>query len=195
MKSLQTPTPLNAPPETLGTRNRTRSRALPERGPLPRIGMLPLLHLPLLQSRILLKNQGYFKTKAASRRMADPGEEIIRIFIADDHEDMRRTLIEILSACPGLVVVGEAADGEETVKEVTRLEPQVVLMDVSMPLMDGVAATRAISETPLDVHIIALSMYDESEKVNAMFEAGAESYFTKTTSVALLINKMRALLS
>lgn len=107
-------------------------------------------------------------------------ERRIRVLLADDHEIVREGLISLLGDEDGIDVVGEAANGREAVDLADRLRPDVVVMDVAMPLIDGDEATRQIKQHLPDTRIIALSMYEEHENIAKMLRAGAESYILKT---------------
>ncbi|MFW6313058.1 MAG: response regulator [Spirochaetota bacterium] len=110
-----------------------------------------------------------------------------RIVIADDHRVMRQGLVSIIDEQPNVCVVGEAADGLEAIDLVRELRPDVVIMDVSMPRMDGVQATRRIHREFPDVQVVALSMYDDDHISRTMCEAGAESFVRKTDSSTELL--------
>ncbi len=103
-----------------------------------------------------------------------------RILLADDHPVFRAALLSLLCTRDGLQVVGEASDGQEAVERVRELAPEVVLMDVSMPRMDGIEATRRIKAEWPGVRVIALSMFEEGEVVERMRAAGAEAFLSKT---------------
>lgn len=125
-------------------------------------------------------------TKPASReRLLAAIESVtspkrIRILLVDDHEIYRRGLARMLKAEPDVEVIGEAADGESAVNLARDIRPDVVLMDVCMPGMDGVEATRIIHHELPETRVIALSMREEAEDADAMREAGAISYLTKS---------------
>lgn len=103
----------------------------------------------------------------------------IRVLIADDHAVVRDGLSLVLSQLDGFEVVGEAATGDEAVKQAVILKPDVILMDVQMPGLDGVEATRQITELVPSIAVLMLSMYsDEATAVGAM-HAGARGYLLK----------------
>ncbi|MEN6338246.1 MAG: PAS domain S-box protein [Phycisphaerales bacterium] len=104
----------------------------------------------------------------------------LRVLVADDHEVVRHGLIAVLREEPGVEVIGEAANGREAVDLAVRLKPDVIIMDVAMPLIQGDGATRQIKIHLPDVRVIALSMYDEPETIERMRQAGAEAYVLKT---------------
>jgi DNA-binding NarL/FixJ family response regulator len=105
--------------------------------------------------------------------------EDIRVLIADDHPVVRRGLAALLSTVDGFEVVGEAADGEAAVRETQLLRPDVVLMDVRMPDLDGVEATRRIRRAVPDTAVLMLTMYDDDATVFTAMQAGAQGYLLK----------------
>jgi DNA-binding NarL/FixJ family response regulator len=109
----------------------------------------------------------------------------------DDHEVVRKGLAAMLRATPGIELVGEASGGREAIDMAVDLRPDVVIMDVSMPMMKGDEATRQIKMHLPNTRVIALSMYDEADKKKSMFEAGAERYILKTISAEHLIAAIR----
>ncbi len=114
--------------------------------------------------------------------------ESIRVIIVDDHTVVRSGLRAVLDASEGLELIGEAGDGEEAVKICERLQPDVVLMDLQMPKMDGVEATRIIHGRWPQIHIIALTSYKEKEYVEGVLKAGATSYLLKNVSAEELVS-------
>ncbi len=115
----------------------------------------------------------------------------IRVLLADDHPVLRQGLIRLLQEHPDIQVVGEADDGQLAVELAKRLEPDVVLMDVSMPRLSGSEATRRIvSECP-GIRVIGLSMHEENDMAAAMCKAGAAAYVTKGGSTEHLISIIR----
>ncbi len=115
----------------------------------------------------------------------------LRVLLADDHRIVRQGLVALLSEEQTVEIVGEAANGREAVDLADRLEPDVVIMDVSMPLIDGDEATRQIKTHLPKTRVIALSMYDEPETMENMYKAGAESYVLKTASSEELLAALR----
>jgi len=107
-------------------------------------------------------------------------ERRLRVLLADDHEIVREGLISLLSDEHSIQVVGEAANGREAVDLADRLRPDVVIMDVAMPLIDGDEATRQIKQHLPNTRVVALSMYEEDETRERMQRAGAEAYVLKT---------------
>ncbi len=111
----------------------------------------------------------------------------ISIVIADDHVLMRQGLIQVLSAEKDINVIGQCGDGIELIKQVLKLSPDVVVMDISMPRMSGlVAIDKLLAQRPQS-RILVLSMHDELEYVEAMRDAGAIGYVLKETSSEELI--------
>lgn len=115
----------------------------------------------------------------------------IRVLVVDDHKIVREGLASILSEQPDIEVVAQAGNGREAVDLTNRLQPEVVIMDVSMPLMNGDEATRQIKIMHPEARIIALSMFEDNEMVQRMFRAGAESYVLKTAPSDSLLSAIR----
>jgi DNA-binding NarL/FixJ family response regulator len=119
------------------------------------------------------------------------GDEI-HVLIADDQQLVREGLHLLLEMAPGICVVGEAADGAEAVERARRLQPDVVLMDVQMPRLDGVAATRQIQEACPKVKVIILTTFDDDEYVFEGLRAGAAGYLLKDVPSEQLAEAIRA---
>jgi CheY-like chemotaxis protein len=116
----------------------------------------------------------------------------IRVLLVDDHIVLRQGLTKVLEEQPDIRVVGEAGDGEAAVNLAKQLKPDVVLMDVTLPLVDGPEATRRIlSECP-DIRVIGLSMHEEADIAATMFNAGAVAYLTKGGPTERLITVIRS---
>ncbi|WP_336206800.1 response regulator transcription factor [Nonomuraea sp. LPB2021202275-12-8] len=110
----------------------------------------------------------------------------VRVLVADDQTVVREGLVLLLGLLPGTEVVGAAADGEEAVRMVAELAPDIVLMDLRMPRLDGVGATRAIRAAHPGTQIVVLSTYSDDEAVFAALRAGARGYLTKDTDAESL---------
>jgi two-component system, NarL family, response regulator LiaR len=118
-------------------------------------------------------------------------ERQIRILLADDHAVVRSGLGALLMANDDFTLVGEANNGEEAVRLCERHQPDVVLMDLMMPVMDGVTATKIIREKWTRINVIALTSFKEKEMVEGALKAGAISYLLKTVTAEELENAIR----
>jgi NarL family two-component system response regulator LiaR len=118
--------------------------------------------------------------------------ERIRVLIVDDHQVVRRGLRTFLELQDDLEVVGEAGDGLQGVELAARLQPDVVLMDIVMPRMDGIEATRRIKERAAGAGVIALTSFAGDDQVLPALEAGASSYLLKDVSPEDLVDAIRA---
>jgi NarL family two-component system response regulator LiaR len=116
----------------------------------------------------------------------------IRVMIVDDHTMVRRGLAAFLKAKADLELVGEASNGEEALQVCERVQPDVVLMDLVMPRMNGTMATQAIRERWHDIQVVALTSFRERELVQDALQAGAISYLLKNVSVDELAEAVRA---
>jgi NarL family two-component system response regulator LiaR len=116
----------------------------------------------------------------------------IRVLIVDDHSMVRTGLATFIRIKPDLEVVGEARDGQQAIRLCEQLEPDVILMDLVMPRMDGVAATRAICERWPHVQILALTSFKDKDMVQDALRAGAIGYLLKDVSVDALAEAIRA---
>ena len=117
---------------------------------------------------------------------------MIDVLVVDDHALMRTGLSGLIAAAGDMRVVGTAADGAEAVEEVARLAPHVVLMDLSMPVLDGVAATRRIVEEHPSVEVLVLTSFSDRQRVIEALDAGAGGYVLKDTEPADLLAAIRS---
>jgi PAS domain S-box-containing protein len=132
----------------------------------------------------------YAAVSPSSRDAGSARPYALRILIADDHPSLRRTFRELLQTRPELLVVGEAVTGLDAIAQAHALRPDVILMDVSMPEMDGVEATRRIrAELPL-IQILGFSVYPRMESPHAIELAGAEAFFTKGIDAQRLVDHL-----
>ena len=116
----------------------------------------------------------------------------IKVIIADDHVLFREGTRNLIEQEKDLEVVGEASDGEEAVELVTRLSPHVALMDIAMPKVNGVEATRQIKARHPSTAVLILTAYDNDQYILALLEAGAAGYLLKNVSGKELVNAIRA---
>ncbi len=119
----------------------------------------------------------------------------IRILSVDDHPLMRAGVASFLATEPGLSVVGEAANGEEALEKFRELRPDLVLMDLSMPVMDGLEATRAILNEFPDARIIVLTTFAGDEDIHRALDAGAMGYLLKDMLVADVLKVIRSVIA
>lgn len=116
---------------------------------------------------------------------------MIRVLIVDDHALIRRGLSDLLSAAEGIDVVGSIDDGLLAAALVTELEPDIVLMDLSMPGLDGIEATRAVLQVRPTAKVIMLTSFSENARILAALEAGAVGYLLKDTEPEDVIRALR----
>jgi NarL family two-component system response regulator LiaR len=117
--------------------------------------------------------------------------ETIRLILADDHALLRQGTAELLNHEPDLEIVGEAEDGQQAIELAQRLKPDIVVMDVRMPVLSGIEATRTIRETVPDCQIIVLTAHEDDQYVFSLLQAGASGYLLKSSQVSELINGIR----
>jgi DNA-binding NarL/FixJ family response regulator len=115
----------------------------------------------------------------------------VQVLVVDDHAMVRKGLIQLLSAAEGLEVVGEAADGREAVEQVDALVPDVVLMDLQMPEMDGVSATREITARGR-TQVLVLTSFSDTDRIVDALDAGAVGYMLKDAEPDDLIEAVRS---
>jgi DNA-binding NarL/FixJ family response regulator len=115
----------------------------------------------------------------------------MRVLLADDHVALRHALARALSAEPDIEIVGEAENGQVAVARTRELRPDAVIMDVHMPVMSGVEATRLIHAELPDVCVIGLSAFTDPHETEAMMNAGAFAMLAKGESLAALIESVR----
>jgi DNA-binding NarL/FixJ family response regulator len=118
--------------------------------------------------------------------------ETIRVVVVDDHQIVRDGLVALLGALDGIEVVGTAADGKDAVHVVTEAGPDVVLMDIQMPELDGIEATRFIAGRQPAPRVVMLTMNEDDDTVLSAIRAGASGYLLKGSSAAEVQNAVRA---
>jgi two-component system, NarL family, response regulator NreC len=116
----------------------------------------------------------------------------IRILVADDHTLFRKGICALLEDEQDMLVVGEAENGREAVRLVGTLKPDVVLMDIAMPLLNGLEATRQIKREHPETRVLVLTMYDHEEYFRQMLEVGASGYIIKRAAATELVSALRA---
>jgi NarL family two-component system response regulator LiaR len=119
-------------------------------------------------------------------------EPRIKVMLVDDHAVVRSGLAAFLSVVPDLELIGEAENGDEAVRRCGLLNPDVILMDLMMPVTDGVTATRLIHEKYPAVHVLALTSFPEDDLVQKALQAGATGYLMKNVSARELADAIRA---
>lgn len=117
---------------------------------------------------------------------------MITVMVVDDHVIVRAGLAQVLANAPDIQIVGEAADGAEALLLLAAIEPDVILMDLSMPGMDGITATRHILREYPQACVVALTSYGDREHVMAMLDAGARGYLVKDGDPEELVRAVRA---
>ena len=116
----------------------------------------------------------------------------ITVFVADDHAIVREGLATLLAAQPDIRVVGTAAEGRDALRQVVKLRPGVVIMDIAMPEMNGIEAAREIRERVPQARVVILSMHSSAEHVYHALEAGAAAYLLKESAGQEIIGAVRA---
>ncbi|MBN1191961.1 MAG: response regulator transcription factor [Dehalococcoidales bacterium] len=129
--------------------------------------------------------------QAAGPKKSQP--KIIKILIADDHPLIRQALRVVLEKQPEFKLVGEASDGEETIELTRAFLPHVVIMDISMPKLSGLEATRQIKAEFPDTGVLVLTVHNDNEHVLSIIQAGADGYLTKSVFGNEVIHAVRAI--
>ena len=116
----------------------------------------------------------------------------IKVFIADDHTIVCDGLRALLETQPDMQVVGTADDGREALQLISRLEPDVAIMDIAMTELNGIEATRTITQRHPGTRVLVLSMYSSAEHIHRALQAGAKGYLLKTSAGKEVIHAVRA---
>ncbi|MYA76247.1 MAG: response regulator transcription factor [Gemmatimonadetes bacterium] len=117
---------------------------------------------------------------------------MIRIVIADDHQLVRQSIVSLIEKAEDMEVVGEAADGQETLGLVQRKRPDVAMLDIAMPLLNGIETTRRIQTLSVDTRVVILSMHSEEDVVRQALRCGASGYLLKNSVVEELLIAVRS---
>ena len=115
----------------------------------------------------------------------------IRVLVADDHLHVRRGLLNLMNLEPDIEVIAEACDGQEAVQLARSRTPEVVIMDVNMPVLDGITATRMICSEKPGIQVIGLSMMESDHVRKSLLAAGAKDCFSKTAPIREILDAIR----
>jgi len=119
------------------------------------------------------------------------GDAPTRVVLADDHDVVRQGLKRLLDRVPEIEVVGEARDGVQALQSVEDLQPDVLLLDIEMPRMDGIEVARRLQESKIQVRILILSAYDDHEYIQALLEIGVSGYLVKGDAPNKIVEAVR----
>ncbi|CAG0966510.1 partial Response regulator GacA, partial [Anaerolineae bacterium] len=140
------------------------------------------LAAPLGQPKLMVSSQTASETKPVpSPASAGVALGKVRILIVDDHIVMREGLARLLAQEPDFDVIGQATNGQQAIEKAALLQPTLILMDISMPVLDGIEATKIIHQQHPHIHIVGLSLYTEDERAREMLSAGASFYLSKSS--------------
>ena len=117
----------------------------------------------------------------------------VRILVADDHPMLREGLVAVLSTQPDFEVVGQASTGAEVIRQVTKLKPDVVLLDLEMPELDGVEVLERLQQAEIDARVVVFTAYDTDERILGALRAGARGYLLKGASREEIFNAVRVI--
>ncbi len=117
----------------------------------------------------------------------------IRVVVADDHAVMRMGIVNLFSRQPDIEVVGEAKNGKEALRVIEETNPDVIVLDMQMPVMDGVEVALALKEKESKVKILAFSAFDEKYYIISLLELGASGYLTKDEDPSMLVEAVRGI--
>ena len=134
-------------------------------------------------------------SRGYARRGIAVSNETIRVMLVDDHALIREGLRVLLRRASDIIVIGEAGDGVEALDLVTRLLPDVVVLDLGMPRSDGATALAGLHRVVPQVHVLILTMYDESDRLLPLLQAGASGFITKDAASQELIDAIRVVAS
>ena len=129
--------------------------------------------------------------QSAGRTLLSWSVRLIRILLVDDNDWTRKALNHLLSREGDMTVVGESEDGLDAVRKAGFLKPHIVLMDLSMPGMDGIEATRQINASFPEIRVIMLTLYDSKQYISSTLKAGAMGYILKDSIASELVHGIR----
>jgi PAS domain S-box-containing protein len=162
----------------------------------PGNGFCTWMRLPIAPSSVAEEEEAPLpavkREASAAKHNGRRGKGRTRVLLVDDHKVLRKGLAMLLLSEPNVEVVGEAGDGLTAIAKARELAPDVIVMDVTMPVMNGVEATRRIKREMPDVRIIGLSMHEANDMALEMIQAGAERYLSKDTASAQLLAALKA---
>lgn len=154
------------------------------------------MHIVATRRKIYRSEQSSIGALCCRRMLSkmEHGETManITVIVADDHPLLRDGIVHLLQKEADFEVVGQAADGEEAVRLVTEMSPDVVLMDIEMPKLDGLEATRRIKASHPEIPVLVLTVHNDEEHIAALLDAGAAGYLLKTTYGEELVQAIRA---
>ena len=153
------------------------------------------LNQPMSEGGALMKRERARTSQSSTKKTPREAEMNIRVLLSDDHRMVREGLRTLLDKEPNIEVVGEAEDGRSTIELVRKLRPQVVVMDITMPDLNGMDATRKIIEELPSVKVLALSMHTDQRFVERMLNAGAKGYLPKDCAFEELARAIRTVVS
>lgn len=116
----------------------------------------------------------------------------IKVLITDDHQLFREGLVNLLFSAPDIEVIGQAVDGEDAIKKVSHFNPDVLLIDIAMPNMNGIEATRELKKTKPELKIIVVSMHSDKQYVKGALDAGADGYILKDCTYRQLTDAIKS---
>lgn len=138
------------------------------------------------------ENEEFFNGTKGNNIAKMPSHKKIRVMLVEDHPMMRKVLTKILAAEDDIKIVAVATDGKDTVTLAQKTSPDVIIIDVNLPRMNGIEATKKIVSSTLAASVIGLSLHDKQEIKDDMREAGATAYILKTEVLETLVDTIRS---
>ncbi len=127
-----------------------------------------------------------------SHIVSKPENQFVRVLIVDDMPQVRQELRSLLQLFDDIEIVGEAGDGQEAISQAESLRPDVVIMDLEMPILDGLQATRLIKKHMLSKRVVILSVHSEPEELNRAMQSGADAFVQKGSPYSTLIESIHS---